>query len=116
MEEQTTQNNWLSEEAKTLTTHTDYEELPSLKLTPNVVTEITIDFSKPFEKWDGENNGKPVTKKIIPVSVNGVKMNWWLNVKNPVYKEVITAGTNNQTTIKVLQTGTQQNTKYVLVK
>ena len=108
--------NWLDEEAKTLTSHTDYEELPSLKLTPNVVTEITIDFSKPFERWDGENNGKPVTKKIIPVSVNGTRMNWWLNVKNPVYKDVITAGKAGQASIKVLQTGSQQNTKYVLVK
>jgi hypothetical protein len=113
-----TQNetNWLNEEVKTLSQHADYEELPSLKLTPNVVTEITIDFSKPFEKWEGENNGKPVIKKIIPVSVNGTKMNWWLNVKNPFYKEVLTAGINKQSSIKVLQTGTQQNTKYVLVK
>lgn len=111
-----TQTNWLEDEAKTLTQHTDYEELPSLKLTPNVVTEITIDFSKPFDKWEGEANGKPVIKKIIPVSVNGTRMNWWLNVKNPVYKDVIVAGTNGQSVIKVLQTGTQQNTKYVIVK
>ena len=115
-ETQTEKNNWLSEEVETLTTHVDYEELPSLKLTPNVVTEITIDFSKPFEKWEGENSGKAITKKIIPVSVNGVRMNWWLNVKNPVYKEIIIAGTNNQNVVKILQTGTQQNTKYVLVK
>ena len=108
--------NWLEEEAKTLTQHIEYEELPSLKLTPNVVTEITIDFSKPFEQWEGENNGKPVTKKIIPVSVGGVKYNWWLNIKNPVYKDVIHAGREGKTSIKVLQTGTQRNTKYVLVK
>lgn len=116
MDEQITQDNWLNEEAKTLITHAEYEELPSLKLTPNVVIEITIDFSKPFGRWDGENNGKPVTKKIVPVTVGGTKMNWWLNVKNPIYKEVIIAGTNGQNTIKVMQTGTQQNTKYILVK
>ena len=107
---------WLDEEAKQLNTRTDYEELPSLKLTPNVVTEISIDFSKPFEKWVGDNNGTPVTKKIVPVTYNGIRMNWWLNVKNPVYRDLIKAGQGGQKVFKVLQTGTQANTKYVLVK
>lgn len=111
-----TQTDWLGEEAKQLTEHKDYEELPSLKLVPNVVTEITIDFSKPFEKWMGDNNGKPVTKKIVPVTVNGTRMNWWLNIKNPVYTDIIKLGVVGQTVFKVLQTGTQANTKYVLVK
>ena len=107
---------WLNEEAKELNEHKEYEELPSLKLIPNVVTEIEVDFSHPFEKWVGDNNGKTVTKKIVPVSVNGTKMNWWLNVKNPVYAEVIKLGASGQTKFKILQTGTQANTKYVLVK
>ena len=111
------QNTWLDEEAKQITTHKDYEELPSLKLVPNVVTEFSIDFSKPFDKWDGmDSKGKPVTKKIIPVTFNGNKMVWWLNVKNPIYSEVIKLGVAGKTVIKVLQTGTQANTKYVLVQ
>ena len=109
------ETNWREEEAKLITTHSNYEQLPSLKLTPNVVTEITIDFSKPFEKWIGQDQkGNPVTKKIIPCTVNGIKMNWWVNVKNPIYSEIIRA--TGQTTFKILQTGTQANTKYVLVK
>lgn len=108
--------NWLNDEAKKFISNTTYEELPSLKLQPNVVAELEIDFSKPFEQWVGENNGKPVTKKIIPVTLSGTRMVWWLNVKNPIYKEIIQAGMNNQTKIKVLQTGSQANTKYVLVK
>lgn len=108
---------WLEDElAQFNDTKQDYEELPSLKLSPNVVTEITIDFSNPFTSWTGEQGDKTVTKKIIPVTVNGTKMNWWLNVKNPVYQEILKAGKNNQSTIKVLQTGTQANTKYVIVK
>lgn len=109
--------NWLEEESKLLTTPTNYEELPSLKLTPNVVTEITIDFSKPFQEWNGEDvKGKPTKKKIIPVTLAGTRMNWWLNVKNPVYREIINGGKTGIKVFKVLQTGTQQNTKYVLVK
>lgn len=113
MEEQTS---WLNEEAKQLKSQIEYEELPSLKLTPNVVTDLEIDFSNPFQKWEGENNGKPVIKKIVPVTVAGNKMYWWLNVKNPVYSEIIKLGSEGQRKFRVLQTGTQQNTKYVLVK
>ena len=116
MEEQKTTDNWLLEEANNLKTKTEYEELPSLKLTPNVVTEITIDFSKPFEKWEGESNGNPVTKKIIPVTVNGARMHWWVNVKNPIYREIILAGASNNHKIKVMQTGTKQDTRYIIVK
>lgn len=109
--------NWLDDEVKATTQTATYEKLPSLKLTPNVVTEITIDFSKPFEKWEGlDQKGNPVTKKIIPVLVSGTRMNFWLNVKNPLYSEIINAGKNGQVGFKILQTGTQANTKYVLVK
>ena len=115
METQATTENWLKQEAAGLT-HAEYEELPSLKLTPNVITEMDVDFSKSFEKWTGESNGKTITKKILPVSVNGTRMNWWLNVKNPVYSEIVKGGLSGQKHFKVLQTGVQANTKYVLVK
>lgn len=109
---------WLDQEAEKLTLPTSYEILPALKLTPNVVVELSIDVSKPFEEWsDRDSTGKTLTtKKIIPVTVNGTKMNWWLNVKNPVYKEIITLLRTGQTSFKVLQTGTLKDTKYVLVK
>jgi hypothetical protein len=110
------QKTWLDVEAEKFKQHATYEELPSLKLQPNVVAELVIDFSKPFQEWNGEQNGKTITKKIIPITFSGQKMNWWLNVKNPIYQDVIKAGKSGQNTIKVLQTGTQANTKYVLVK
>jgi len=111
-----TQTNWLDAEAEQFKQQVTYEELPSLKLTPNVIADITIDFSKPFQEWVGENNGKTVTKKIIPIILQGQKMVWWLNIKNPIYKDIIHAGKAGTTSFKVLQTGTQQNTKYVIVK
>ena len=108
---------WLEEEAKSLKQPSNYEELPSLKLTPNVVAELSIDVSKPWDKWDGEDTkGKPITKKIIPVVLAGTKMYWWLNVRNPIYREIVELCASGTTKIKVLQTGTQANTKYVLVK
>ena len=109
--------NWLSEEAKKFASKNDFEKLPSLKLTPNVVTEITVDVSKPFVEWEGEDaKGGLVKKKIIPVTVAGAKMNFWLNVRNPLYAEIISAASKGQMVFKILQTGTQAATKYVLVK
>ena len=57
-----------------------------------------------------------VTKAIIPCVFNGVVSTWWLNKKNPIYKDIIHLGKSGQDRIKVIQTGVQQNTKYVLVK
>ena len=111
MTEQNT--NWLEDEANKFTQQKEYEKLPSLKLTPNVITEIVVDVSKPFSEWDGEDaKGQPVRKKIIPITVAGTKMNFWLNVKNPLYGEIIKAAKLGKTTFKIMQTGTQANTKY----
>ena len=110
-------NNWLEEEVKQFTNQTTFEELPSLKLQPNVIAEIEIDFSKPFQEWKGEQGGKTITKKIIPVTMQGTRMNWWLNTKNPIYRDILVLQTKSgQKSFKILQTGTQANTKYVLVK
>ncbi|NCD05882.1 MAG: hypothetical protein EOL97_07160 [Spirochaetia bacterium] len=110
--------NWLQDEIDKIKENstTEYENIPSLKLQENVITEITIDFSKPFEKWTGEQNGKTITKKIIPCTVNGVRMNWWLNVQNPIYSEILKLGNLGITNVKILQTGNQGNTKYLIVK
>lgn len=112
------QTNWLDEEAKRLANEKhNFEDLPSLKLTPSVVVEIEVDASKPFEVWKGEDaKGKPITKKIIPIVLNGSRMNFWLNVRNPVYRELIEGLKAGTKKFKILQTGTQANTKYVLVK
>ena len=61
-------------------------------------------------------NKESIVKKIVPVVVGGTRMNWWLNVKNPIYREIVNAGITGQKSFKILQTGTQANTKYVLVK
>lgn len=109
---------WLNAEANKLVQPTQYEELPSLKLQNNVVTEFTIDFSKPFREFLEKDEKGTVLKttKIIPVINNGNRMNFWLNVKNPIYRDIINLGKNGQTQFKVLRTGTQDKTKYVLVK
>ena len=114
---QTNTNNWLQQEQQELEANKfDGEVLPSLKLEENKITTVQIDFSKEFEKWVDNTKNPPVIKKIIPVMHEGVKKNFWFNFKNPVYREIINAGSNGVTTFKILQTGNGAHTRYNLVK
>lgn len=115
METQTQQTDWLSKELETFkNADTTYEQLPALKLVKDSITEFEIDFSKPFQKWNDETNN--TMKAIIPVTQAGVKMNFWLNIKNPLYHELIVAGKAGITKFKVLQTGVAKQTKYTIIK
>ena len=117
---QPTVNDWIAEEKAELGTQTEtvYEKLPALKLEENKVTEITIDLNEKFQTYDTTNmKGEPVKKAIIPVLHNGEKKNWWLNKKNPLYRNILDKAAGKTTImIKVMQTGTKQNTKYILVE
>ena len=114
METQTTQTDWLDKEIQTFKEQTpqDYEELPPIKLVQDDIVEFDIDFSKPFKKWHDETN--KTMKAIIPVMQDNEKRLWWLNIKNPVYQEVIREGKAGKTHFKVLQTGSKKETKYKL--
>jgi len=115
MEEQTNEKpNWLEQEEQTLQEPKEYETLPSLILEENKVMQFEIDFSKPFEQWEDTTNN--VTKKIIPVVHDGERKNFWLNVKNPTYREIIVAGKSGVTTFKVMRTGQKKDTKYNIIK
>jgi len=109
---------WIKEEQKELEKQKessfDGEILPSLILEEGVIAKITINFDKPFEKWKDSERG--ITKKIIPITHEGVKKNWWLNVKNPIYADIITAGSSGQREFEVLQSGKENKTRYTLVK
>ena len=107
---------WLKEEAEQIKVHDDYDELESLQFVENKITTFDVDFSKPFNKWTGKQGNKEVTKAIIPVTEKDVKKNLWLNVKNPLYGDLVKRGANGQTSFKVMQIGTQANTKYNIVE
>lgn len=107
--------NWMQKEQEELKDNAfDGERLPPLKLVEKEITRITVDFSKPFDKWVDQEKG--TVKKLVPVEHNGEKKIWWLNVKNPIYSEVIDAGLLGQTELDILQSGFGEKTRYTLVK
>ena len=112
--------NWIEQEKNELGTQTEtvFEKIPALKLEENKIVEITIDFSRKFDVWQTQDfKGNPVKKAIIPVLHDGIKKNFWLNKKNPLYRELLDLGIEKKTVIvKLLQIGSQAKTKYMLVK
>lgn len=109
-----TQTNWLDEELANRPTQFTGEKLPALKLETGKIVTITVDFTNPFNKWTGENSGKAVTKAIIPVLHKGEKKNFWLNVLNPLYREICERGKKGQTEFKIATTGAQGDTRYTI--
>jgi hypothetical protein len=108
-------NNWLDEELKELDNEKQKSEFEALKLEEGKITVFEIDFSKEFEKWVEPETG--VVKKIIPVLHNGERKVFWLNTRNPLYKELLMAYKDKgQTLFKVIRTGIKKDTKYNLVK
>ncbi len=108
------EQDWLKTEKESVNEKKfDGERLPSLKMEEGKITIFEVDFSKPFDKWTSEDG---VTKKIIPVVCNGEKMNFWLNVRNPLYAELINKGAEGVKLFKVMRTGQATNTRYSLVK
>lgn len=111
--EQQTQVNWVNDELRT-TQSTTYEKFPSLKLEEGKITEIVVDFSKPFESWKDPQSS--AIKKIIPCAWNGVRHVFWLNSTNPLYREMLTLSKQGKVAFKIMRTGQAKATRYTLVK
>lgn len=110
-------NDWITNELiqQTLDTpKSTIEKLPSLTFEEGKIIEISVDFSKPFEKWFDEDN--ETNKAIIPVLHDGIKKNWWLNKKNPFYRVLLEKGKEGHSQFKIIKTGQKRGTRYSLVE
>jgi hypothetical protein len=111
----TEQNQWLNNELDGLSQNNNFERLESLKLEENKIETFEVLWAEaPFEKYEDKERG--TVKKIIPVIHNGTKKNWWLNTRNPTYKEILQLGLAKQNIVKIMRTGKENNTKYIIVK
>ena len=119
-EEQTTNENWLENEYRT-THQTIGESLPSFKLEENKQETIDIDIRKEWSRWEDQEEGKTVIKKIIPVIHNNERKNFWINCKNPIYREIVekavAAKQQNQQSFKmtILRPGQMKNTRSIVL-
>lgn len=109
-------NNWLVEEIKSVSTNNfSGERLEGLKIADKQMVEVSIDFTKPFEKW--QDPISKTIKKIIPVTLqDGSKRAFWLNCANPLYKELLELGKAGQTKFSIARTGMGKATRYTLIK
>jgi len=110
---QTQTTDWLQEEVKEINENKiEGDFAPAIKFEENKTYEIEIDFSKPFQKWTSLEG---VIKKIIPIIYNSQNFSFWLNVRNPTYSKIIGSGLLGQKKFKILRTGKNAETKYVIV-
>jgi len=117
MTDNETNKNWMDDELEKINEGQE-ERIPSLILEENKVVNLTIDFTQSFKSWteyEADGNTIKKIKKMIPVKVGEVELLWWVNVKNPIYTQILKAGTEGQNQFKILQTGKNENTKYSIV-
>lgn len=106
--------NWIEEEVKTTKSEEfDGERLPPMKLESGKIVSFSIDFSEPFKKW---SDGQGTTKSLIPVTHKEEKKILWMNVKNPLYGQLLVKGQTGQTKFKVSTTGSAKDTRYTIVE
>ena len=116
-------SNWLDEEAKSVDAQGDFgPKLPSPMFEDGKITIMNLNATKEFQKWTDPETKK--TKAIISctsdVDGKAQKCNWWVNLRNPIYKEIIhrckDAKDKSGVLVKILQSGTQDKTRYTLIK
>ena len=106
--------NWIEEEIKEIqTTQPTEERFPPLKLEAGKIVSFSIDFSVPFNRWSSSDG---VTKALIPVLHKEEKKILWMNLKNPLYHDLMIRGATGQTNFKVSTTGTAKDTRYTIVE
>ena len=106
---------WIEQELTNLhsTATPTGEKLPSLKLESGKITKFSIDFSNKFNTWTSPDG---VTKAIVPVTHKGEKKNLWVNIKNPLYSQLIQRGAKGQKDFAVSTVGNQKETRYTIVE
>jgi len=113
--EQTTPKviDWLEEETKNTQPTPTGERLPALKLEVGKIISFTVDFTNPFNKWSAADG---TVKALIPVTHKTERKILWMNVKNPLYQEILRRGKAGQRVFKVSTTGAAKETRYALVE
>lgn len=108
------ESNWLDREADKIQKQREEMQKDALTMEEKVVYLLEVDFSKPGDRWEDKEN--KTIKKIIPIKHDGKEKNFWLNVKNPLYAEIVLAGKDGQRLFKIMRTGQRQDTRYTIIK
>jgi hypothetical protein len=110
--EQISMEDYVQEELEKTKTPLSIDRLPTLKLETGKITSFEVVVDSPFGEYVDNKQNK--IKKIIPVMSKGVKHNLWLNVKNPLYRQILEKLAKGETKMYVSTIGSQDSTRYEL--
>jgi len=119
--EQQNNGDWIAQElAEAQENSFDGERLESFKPEENKSESVTIDITTQWQKWIDKEDG--TIKKMIPVLHKEERKLFWLNTKNPIYKQLLEKAAEAKKEnkvgfeVKILRTGKLQNTRYALIE
>jgi hypothetical protein len=104
---------WLGEELSKIEHDKCINDLPALKMEEGVIYEFEVVADKPFDNYIATDG---MIKKKIPVIHLGVKKLLWLNVRNPLYGQMVKQLVAGNKMFKVVRSGKEKNTRYSMVK
>ena len=104
---------WLEAESKSLEMPT-LPKQETLDFEEGKIYEIVIDFSKPFAKVQSKYN-ENVTQAVVIIQHEGKEKIWWVNIRNPIYKQIVDLGKTGKNALKIVRTGKLKATRYNIV-
>ena len=111
---QTNMEEYIKQELEQTKAPAQIDRLPTLKLESGKITSFEVVMDAPFGEYRDPDKG--TIKKIISVDVKGVKHNLWINVKNPLYRQILEKLSKGERKMYVSTIGTQEKTRYELVE
>ena len=112
-QKQTNIQDWVKQELETTKPNQTYDKIPALKLEDGTITSFEVLTEIPPGIYTSEEG---TIKRILAIMHKGERKNLWLNVKNPLYRDILMQLDSGNKKFTVSTTGKQKETRYTLVK
>ena len=104
----------MTQEAERLKSETPIydDDKEIMQLEDGKITSFVIEVKEDWKKYVGDDGG---TRKIVTVIHDHKEKIWFLNTRNPLYKEIVLKLKEGTRSFKIMRTGKRKDTRYTLV-
>ena len=104
---------WEQELAKPKSQSENFDQTGAMKLESGKTTKFTLDLSRTIKEWTADDG---TIKKIIPVTFKGEPKVLFVNVKNPLYSQLLERVKAGKLEVSVSTTGSAKQTRYSIME